>query len=324
MTGNMNRIVSVEEYLSLPREAEQFLIRPLLPRSGSLLLYGDPKVGKSYAAIQLASALSTGGAWLGFDVPPPSGGPVVYIQLDTPRSLWADRVGQLTRSGLDLSKVYLADRETLDTFPFDILDVSHSSTLRGALSSLESLDKSTGELQTLPFPSVVIIDTIRESHSADENDSTAMRNVIAALTAAVQPAALIVVSHSRKPGEQGRDLINDNRGSSYVVGRMDAIVSFRPKSIVYQGRAIEEGSVLTERLDNGLWEPKSSNVERHIKGVLHDDRYPTIRAKARRLAELTNRSEESCRSTLRRVIYAEEPTQDVTHPLESMESTTYA
>ena len=281
----MASIVSGVEYLSLPRAPEAWVVEPLIPTSGACLLYGDPKVGKSFAAIQLALSIQEGREWLGF--PTRARGPVVYVQLDTPRSLWASRLAniRITEPGVD--RLLCADRETLDTFPFDILRPDHADLLTVSLREIQ--------------PVAVIIDTIRESHSGDENDSTTMRNVVSSLVAVTHPAALIVVAHSRKSiGDQGADLIGDNRGSNYVVGRMDSIIRFSRRTAHYTGRAIEEGSIRIHREDNGLWTPDNDEIESHIIAVMNDPSLPTVRARAMELAVRTGKSEEAARSILRR------------------------
>src|SRR3990167_5077041 len=144
-----NHIVSGAEYLTLPRAPEAWLLKPLIPAGGACVLDGDPKVGKSFAAIQLALSLQSGDPWLGFRVVSP--GPVVYVQLDTPRSLWAERIETIRATGLDTNALLLADRETLGTFPFNILYPEHRALLCAALRPLA--------------PSAVIVDTIREAHA---------------------------------------------------------------------------------------------------------------------------------------------------------------
>lgn len=279
----MSTILQGRDYLALPRAAETFLVEPLLPQGGALSIYGDPKVGKSYAAIQLALAIQDGTPFLGFPVR--HRGPVVYIQLDTPRSLWGERLDQLRATGLDVDSLLLADRETLGTWPFDILNPDHAQMLKTSLAPIE--------------PVAVIIDTLREAHSADENDATPMRNVMAELVAATQPAALITVSHSRKASyEQGADLINDQRGSNYVVSRMDAIIRFSKKSMVFTGRAIEEGSIKLVRQDTGMWEPEVNEVDLFIAELMRED--ISTKEMARRLSEKIGRREEACRSLIRR------------------------
>lgn len=287
----MQKILSGSDYLSLPRAPKTWLVEPLIPAGGHALLYGDPKVGKSYAALQLAFAIQTGASWLGFPIR--TNGNVAYIQLDTPRSLWALRLETLAKDGYPVETVSFADRETLECYPFNILDTHHADVLKTALQTIN--------------PVAVIIDTLRESCTgSEENDSTAMQQVLAALTDVVSPAALIIVSHSRKSGgEDGPNLINDNRGSGYIPGRVDAIIRFTPRTIYYTGRAIEAGSIRLSREENGLWTPDNAEVERHIEAVLLDPAYPSLNAKAEALSRLVGKSKEACRSMLRRVGHGE-------------------
>jgi RecA-family ATPase len=302
-------IYSTAEYLNLPRSPETWLIDPLLPIGGSALLYGDAKIGKSFAALQLASDLSTGANWLGFQC---RSSRVVYVQLDTPRSLWASRIEGLLQvdkrphlsdsksnskiyvpvaqslqpESQGLSQILWADRETLNTWPFDILNDEHQVLLKSVLDPLA--------------PDVVIVDTLREAHSGDENDSTAMQQVIARLTAAVKPAAVILISHSRKTNpEFGADLINDNRGSNYVVGRMDAIIRFSWSTIRVSGRAIDEQSIGVHRADNGFWELSEDPLKKLADNLLLDDSM-SVREMARLLHDQSGKSESACRAYIRR------------------------
>jgi RecA-family ATPase len=284
----MSAIVSGADYLNLPRAPHTWLIEPIIPMGGSVLMYGDAKVGKSYSALQLAMALQgvEGDHWLGFPVR--HTGPVVYVQLDTPRSLWAERLIKLRDHGAKIDQLNLSDRETIGAYPFDILDPTHATILSLALRDYN--------------PVAVIIDTIREFHQLDEDKSTDMKRVISALTAAVDPAALILIAHARKPGQNGYDLLADNRGSSYVVGRMDSIIRFSKKHVYYTGRAIEEGSLKLGRDEVGFWtlDDDSIQIDLLIAQLLPNPAFPSIRAKAAELARLTGKSEEAARSLLRR------------------------
>ena len=281
-------VLPAADYLALPRQAENWLLKPLLPVGGSMLLYGDPKVGKSYAALQLALTLTGSGPsnWLGF--PSVQTGPVVYVQLDTPRSLWGERLEALKRAGHSIESLHLADRETLETWPFDILNPDHEQLLRSAL---------------LPFkPAAVVIDTLKESNTADENSNTEMTSAINKLIAATQPAALILVAHARKPSQDsGPDTIGDNRGAGAIVAKMDAICRMTKKGLYYTGRAIEEGVVKLEREEDGFWAPTNDlQVDAAIQSVLTNPELKTLRARARELAAQTGMREEAARSLLRR------------------------
>jgi hypothetical protein len=147
----------------------------------------------------------------------------------------------------------------------------------------------------------VFIDTLRECCTgADENNSTEMQEVVAHLTAATQPAALVLVHHGKKPNlEAGRSTINDARGSSYITGKMDSILHFHSKGVEYTGRAVEEGDLSLERIPRGqpgegTW--KLSDKESHKKLasiLLADDSFPTLRSKAREFASRTGRTEDA-------------------------------
>ena len=282
----LSPILKGSDYLFLPRGPETWLIEPLLPAGGLAMLYGDPKVGKSYAAIQLALGLHDGTGWLGFRVPRPSR--TVYIQLDTPRSLWGERLDALAGAGVvGIDDLFLADKETLNTWPFDILRGDHQELLRNALRPLE--------------PDCVIIDTLREAHSGDENESTAMKAVVSSLVAAVHPAALILIHHSKKPSlEATPDLIHDMRGG-YIAGAMDAIIKFSKKGVHFVGRSIEQGFIAAERQDNGFWSVAASEIDHWLPSVLDDRTLTTVTAQAEALMMLTNQPLEACRAAVRRV-----------------------
>lgn len=281
--------LTVNDYLSLPRDSQTWLLKPLIPVGGAALLYGAEKTGKSYLGVQLCHAISGGAPdFLGFPVV--KHGKVLYLQLDTPRSLWSLRFSEMIKGGLKVTQDFmLADRETVEHYPFDILQPSHVSYL--------------GAIVRIHNPVAVVIDTLRESHSGDEDSSTISRNVVANLVAATTPAALILISHSRKPHPDAeKSLVADHRGSSYITGRMDAIMRLTPKRLFYTGRAIEEGDVKLERVESGLWQPVVDESGPAIEKVLGDPSLTTMRSKARALAVMIHASEEASMSRLRREI----------------------
>lgn len=282
--------VGVDQYLKLKREKETWLLKPLIPAGGAALLYGDPKVGKSYMGIQLALALSGQSPdWLGFPVH--QVGKVLYLQLDTPRSVWAVRFEEMLNKGnlkYDSDSLLLADRDSIQFYPFDILQPLHMEYIR--------------ELIQRHDPVAVIIDTLRESHSGDEDSSTVSRNVIGNLVHACEAAALIIISHGRKPNpDMDKDLLADHRGSSYITGRMDAIMRLTKTKLYYTGRSIEAGDIKLQRADNGLWVPVVDDLAPYIAKVLSDLTLTSMRARARALAPMIAKTEEAAMSLLRRL-----------------------
>ena len=300
MNDPRSGFLPISEYLQQPREKETWLLKPLIPTGGACLLYGSPKLGKSYLAAQLAAAITDPDIddWLGFPVG--QHGKVLYLQLDTPRGIWAHRFNELVDKGVikgDNKLFCLADRDSIDTYPFDILQPTHMIYLKQLIQS--------------QMPAVaVIIDTLREANSGDENSSTSTRNVLVNLAGATHPAALIVISHDRKPHPDiDKDIMNDHRGSDQVVARMDAIMRLTKTRLFYAGRSIEAGDIKLQRLDSGFWQQQLDETGPIIEKVLADTSLTTLRAKARALATLIYKSEEAAMSILRRTLAAaEKPT----------------
>jgi RecA-family ATPase len=301
MADSRPGFVGVDEYLALPRDKETWILKSLIPVSGAALLYGAEKTGKSYLAIQLAMAISGQQPnFLGFPVV--RWGRVLYLQLDTPRSVWAYRFEEMIKKGglkYNNDMMKLADRECLDMYPFDILQPTHMKSLYALIRQHD--------------PVAVIIDTLREAHSGDEDNSTVSRNVVANLVGATHPAALILISHSRKPNPEGdKNLMADHRGSSYITGRMDAIMRLTKTRLFYAGRSIEEGDIKLERLDTGLWQPKiDENAEKALIKVINDPGLPSLNAKGKALATLVGISETAAISRVRRSdLFKEHSTTD--------------
>ena len=283
--------VPVPEYLTLQHNPKTWLIKDLIPLSGTALLYGLPKQGKTALAIQMACALSGGSdEWLGFQVI--THGRILFLELDTPRSTFRLRFSALDRAKVDYipENLMIADRESLSFYPFDILQPEH-------VKYLYSLARKAN-------PVAVFVDTLRKVQSGDEDNSTNMSNVVSNLISAVHPASLVLISHSRKPHmDSGHDLMADHRGSGSVTGEMDAVFKMTKSRLYYGGRNIEEGNIQLERQDVSdilLWKVRSDNIDTYVAKVMIDDSLTSMRAKARALATSTGLTEEAAMSRLRR------------------------
>lgn len=199
----------------------------------------------SFASLGMALAIANNTPeWLGFSVQ--THGPVAYLQIDTPRGEWASRLNAFREQGEDFSNIYFADMLMTPSYPFNILDSDQATWFKTALDVIK--------------PVVVFIDTLREAHGLDENDSTAMRNVVTQIVSAARPAAIVLISHSRKDtmftATGGDDLMNDARGSSYVAGRMDTVIKFttdtkKTSGMLYKGRSVGHGHLALTQDDIG-------------------------------------------------------------------------
>jgi hypothetical protein len=136
---------------------------------GLLNIFGHPKQGKSFLSLQFADAVSNPDVHSILGFPVKTHGPVLYLQLDTPRGLWTDRYeGSFRAAGVRLSGVLSAD-SLMVPYPYDIL-AEGGDWLRAACEYHK--------------PVVVIVDTLREIHGGDENDAGS-RDLAAPASAAV-------------------------------------------------------------------------------------------------------------------------------------------
>ena len=239
------RFYRLDEYLELPREPQPWVIEFLVPVGGMVNVFGKPKTGKSFIVLDWAKAVASGmKTWFGYRIQKP--GPVAYLQIDTPREEWARRMEEVKRQAQqDEIPLWIADMWLVPQFPVNVLDAD-DPTIEWLSSELERLQ-----------PVMVVIDTIREVHGGDEDNSTVMRNVLSALVGACRPAAIVLISHARKDqagfgGDVEEDMMDQARGSSYVAGRMDVIAKVTKKRLMFKGRASgQQSEVIVQDPDTG-------------------------------------------------------------------------
>jgi len=165
-----------------------WLIEPILPRGGTILLHGPTSVGKSPFSWALATTVSEGGDFFGHPVC--ETGPVLYIELDTPANLIHPRLVKLKRVG---QRVFLA-------------------VFAKGLDILKPRDEDNERLQALNEkvrPVLVIVNTLRKSHTEDDKDSGVPFQVYTAWQTTFPGATLLVVHHDKKDvvtrGKQNAD-----------------------------------------------------------------------------------------------------------------------
>jgi len=285
---------TIDDYIALPRSPHAWIVQDVLPTGGLVSFYGRPKVGKSYAALQLANAIGDPDVaqWLG--LPISQHGRVAYLQVDTPRELWVERVVEVRAAGLAFPNVIFAD--DIDApYPFNILTDGHA-WLKNEVARFA--------------PDVIIVDTLREIHDGDENDSAQMKQVISMIRAAARHAAIIFIAHSRKglnasgggtPVEA--DITDEMRGSGYVPGRMDCILRLTDKTIQVKGRAIGDTVYAVSQDPETHLLHLSDDFHRKAREIIaRAEVDATDRELARLLhAAAPKKSYEACRSLMRRL-----------------------
>lgn len=236
------------EYLKLPVPNTKWVWKGLIPVSGSALIHSNPKVGKSFLTLGLAAAIADPkvDTYLGQAVQ--THGRVLYVQLDTPRSIWTDTYVKKTSPAAD--DIFFIDRETESIpLPFDIRLAKCREWLKRAVVEVD--------------PVLTVLDTVRRFHQANENDSTEMSIVLEAFLWSTVPSALLMLAHQRKVGAMGDvgDSVTIVRGSSAITGAVDALIHLSKTKMTIQARSDVDEEIHVYQQDNGFFTLQSKGEE---------------------------------------------------------------
>ena len=190
----------------------RYVVDGLFP-SGSLTLFtGREKEGKSLAVLDLAAAVAAGEDWAGRAT---TAGPVVYCPAEdnfrTVRNRLARRIGDLEADGRPLLLLPLTGVALRPGEPPAWLDLNESDSIMDLFRMVRRVK-----------PSLVILDCLRELHSARENESDDMTATMRPLRQLAHglDVAVVVVHHASK------GLSGSARGSTAIAAACDAIASW--------------------------------------------------------------------------------------------------
>jgi hypothetical protein len=177
--------------------APEWLVEAVLPMPGVAMLYGAPKAGKSFAAIDLACSVATGRSWFGRAT---KAGTVLYVVAEG-----------VTGTGVraDAWSMYHAEND-LDGV------IWHPGAIK--LNNPAEVAALTLLCQELK-PDLVIIDTFaRCTAGIEENSAREMSLTVEQLDNLrdASGGCVLIVHHSGKDKAQGA------RGSSALLGAVDA------------------------------------------------------------------------------------------------------
>lgn len=193
-----------------PRRAP-VLVEGLLRLGHVGMLTGRAKAGKTWAALQLAIAVATGGEWLGHGC---ASGSVLYID------------PEIDRRSLD--NRFAAACEALGADPAAVEAHVKKWSLRGAEAA--SIANVVHDLRLLCSPgdfSLVVIDSASCFVEGDENSSVDVRRFFSRVlqVASVTGAAVLIVHHHGKGFEGDRAVTDLARGSSVWLDAPDLALS---------------------------------------------------------------------------------------------------
>ncbi len=173
----------------------------LIPRSASVVLYGDSQAGKTFLALDLAACIATGREFDGRRV---KMGAVLYVIAEG-HAGFTKRIRALARKFPDLASA-----------PFRVLRqaVDLRAWRKDLLARSREIEEDVGEI------GAIIVDTLAQTIFGDENSSVDMADYIGAANWLAQEIGcpVIIVHHS------GKDATRGMRGSSALRGNCDVII----------------------------------------------------------------------------------------------------
>ena len=183
------------------------LVRGILGQGGLSVLYGAPGAGKSFLALDIGFAISTGQQWMGRDT---RQGPVIYAA--------GEGVSGLRVRGQAIAKAKGCDRPEIFFLPHALSTPDEGEKMAALLDQVE-------HICGVP-PALLIIDTLNRffGEGDDENSAKDMKRFVAAVTALIAKCPslrVMIVHHSGKDSDRGM------RGSSSLQGAADTVIQVR-------------------------------------------------------------------------------------------------
>lgn len=183
---------------------QKWLLDGVIPADGFGILYGPSGSYKSFLALDIAAAISSGQSWHGVDVD--GCGPVLYVA--------AEGSTGLQERAVAWSRHYGRDYGPLAILPVAIMlddPIMTQIFVEAAMKAQEKLGS--------PFK-LVIIDTLARSFNGDENsaqDTGAFINSCYAWRAKLGDCSVMVITHA------GKDVQRGIRGSSALKAACDFV-----------------------------------------------------------------------------------------------------
>ena len=214
------------DFLDQDIQQVEWVIKPLLPKGGTVFFHGGTSVGKSPFTWALATSVSEGIPFCGYPVNTP--GVVLYIELDTPANLIHPRLRLLK---VQPGAMWL---ECHYGRPIDICGLGDDSKLG------ERFRRLNEELN----PVLVVVNTLRKAHTEDDKDSSTPSRVYGAWREYFPHACHLFAHHDRKTPTDKKANINEDQmfsGSQHWaddattalhIKRMKAGVGHDPTSVV--------------------------------------------------------------------------------------------
>lgn len=200
-----NLLVGAPEFLSTVSPEIDWIVEDVIQRGANGFICADPKIGKSWLAVDLALSLALGLPWVGFNVRGRIKTALITREDNPALTRW--RMDRLL-AGKERTRAELQDwlhvntREQSKLFKIDVEELF--------APMIAELKAANAEF--------VILDVFNRLHSEDENDNTDMRRVLDHLDRLQREVGcgICVVHHYNKSGEGS--LTQRLRGAGAIAG----------------------------------------------------------------------------------------------------------
>ena len=243
-------VVSLADFLAMELPPRENILSPWLPRQGLAMIHSKRGIGKTFAALNVAYAVASGGSFLRWEAPRPAG--VLFLDGEMPANVIQERLAQIVlKSELEPKKPLLIMSPDLQGQAMPDL-----STNEGQRAVEKYLSKDI---------ELVIADNISTlSRYGKENEAASWLPLQEwALRLRARGKAVLFIHHSGKGGLQ--------RGTSRREDILDTVISLRHAQDYepMQGACFEvhfeksrgiygpDVEPFEARLEDGLWTVKS-------------------------------------------------------------------
>jgi hypothetical protein len=233
--------VLIESWDSIKDEPVEYLVQSIIPKRSFVALYAPPSSWKSFIALDLAEAISTGRDWMGYKIP--KKGAVLFISGEGHGGMGARvKACKIQNQSPDGANLYII-RAQLNLR-------SSAEDFAELINAINELVAEIGEPLEL-----IILDTLMRMAGGEFNESSSedMGGFITQ-TGKLQElfeCALLVIHHT------GKDITKGLRGHSSLLGGCDAVLEIvRQDSVINSadpsviGNAILKVSKMKDGADN--------------------------------------------------------------------------
>lgn len=202
-------LVWFSQWQQNPPIIEPEIISGVLRKGEKMIITAPSKAGKTWALVNLAEAIATGGEWFGCKC---EKGKVLYINFELTAGVFNDRLTEVQ------DEAFLDEKETGENIAIE--------NLRGELNNpVKIAERIKARCHEYPF-TCVIVDPLYKFLNGDENKSDITTQAAYLLDQIAETGAAVVYAHHFTKGDSSmKDNIDKGSGSGVLARDADAILS---------------------------------------------------------------------------------------------------